>query len=245
MALWTKWVHVGTAVTLAESEILVINADAILNAVPKHRLIHEVTLEYSQLYHHRVITARPPLHTWPTDLSVPEACPRSSPLSPSFLLCPCLLFSSQLPVSPLLSGLLQSELQHISCSCWSFVQDGFRRWASSIHRELTCSPLCPQVVVLSEYPVVCWNPLFVWRSAKLWSTCVLWYMLGVETKSLRRRLSTFGAHRWCVLVCHGKEKQLSLGRKQVSSSDLCDTRGKRFRVCGRMLEDKWRARHHQ
>lgn len=73
MALWTKWVHVGTAVTLAESEILVINADAILNAVPKHRLIHEVTLEYSQLYHHRVITARPPLHTWPTDLSVPEA----------------------------------------------------------------------------------------------------------------------------------------------------------------------------
>ena len=59
-ALWTKWIHVGTAVAVRHSKLIAVNAEEVLRCLPKHRLIHEVSQEYSIQFHRSVISARPP-----------------------------------------------------------------------------------------------------------------------------------------------------------------------------------------
>uniref|UniRef100_A0A7S0ZN82 Cyclic nucleotide-binding domain-containing protein n=1 Tax=Noctiluca scintillans TaxID=2966 RepID=A0A7S0ZN82_NOCSC len=70
-ALWTKWIHVGTAVAVRHSKLIAVNAEEVLRCLPKHRLIHEVSQEYSIQFHRSVISARPPWSQWPSDIHVP------------------------------------------------------------------------------------------------------------------------------------------------------------------------------
>lgn len=67
-ALWTEWVHVGRAHASEPLQLLQLPATRVLDVLKKHRLIQEITLDYSQQFHRRVTD---PPAGWPTDLRVP------------------------------------------------------------------------------------------------------------------------------------------------------------------------------
>lgn len=70
-ALWSEWIHVGTAEARDPCQLLVIEADKVIRAAAKHRFILELTLQYGRQYHKCVVSAKPPNAAWPDDLSVP------------------------------------------------------------------------------------------------------------------------------------------------------------------------------
>lgn len=72
-ALWTHWIHVGTASTDTPCQLICVKADGMMQTLSKHRVIQEVTAEYGRQFHRRVVSARPPQTAWPSDIEVPFA----------------------------------------------------------------------------------------------------------------------------------------------------------------------------
>jgi len=71
-AFWTQWRCVGTAtVETASTEILQLNADNFVTGLLKAPLLHDVVIEYGQLFHARLMMAVPPQSLLPNDLRVP------------------------------------------------------------------------------------------------------------------------------------------------------------------------------
>lgn len=71
-ALWTKWVHVGSAHANSTSQIMTVNADRMLKCIQRHRPIQDLVETYAASYHSCLITAVPPKR-WPSDLHVEDA----------------------------------------------------------------------------------------------------------------------------------------------------------------------------
>merc|ERR1719284_398355 len=72
-ALWMEWTHVGMAVSTCDSHLVRLHSDGVIRTLAKHRLIKDISVEYSRKYHQRVISARPPKRDWPSDLRVPQS----------------------------------------------------------------------------------------------------------------------------------------------------------------------------
>lgn len=71
VALWVEWTHVGKAESLAECQLLVIDAAALSESLNQDFIVKGITVEYCRQYHKRVKAACPPHAPWPTDLEVP------------------------------------------------------------------------------------------------------------------------------------------------------------------------------
>mmetsp|Transcript_33910 Transcript_33910/g.75493 ORF Transcript_33910/g.75493 Transcript_33910/m.75493 type:complete len:970 (-) Transcript_33910:132-3041(-) len=69
--LWTHWQHVGSADCLAMSEVWEIKVEAVLKTLEQHHIVQQLTLDYARQMHIRIRTARPPVHSYPSDLHVP------------------------------------------------------------------------------------------------------------------------------------------------------------------------------
>lgn len=69
--LWVEWIHVGRAFSLTACQVLTVAAESLIRTLKKHRLVQQFSFAYSTEYHRRLCDAKPPFHTWPTDLSVP------------------------------------------------------------------------------------------------------------------------------------------------------------------------------
>lgn len=70
--LWTLWTHVGTAIATSSCQLVKLSAEGTIRTLQKHRMIEEITKQYSEWFHSCVITARPALGSpYPTDLCVP------------------------------------------------------------------------------------------------------------------------------------------------------------------------------
>jgi len=70
-ALWSYWIHVGTAEAAAQSQLLVVLAEGLLEAIAMRHIARDITLAYAKQFHRRIVTATPPQTTWPTDTQVP------------------------------------------------------------------------------------------------------------------------------------------------------------------------------
>uniref|UniRef100_A0A7S2LZ44 Uncharacterized protein n=1 Tax=Zooxanthella nutricula TaxID=1333877 RepID=A0A7S2LZ44_9DINO len=70
-ALWSQWIHVGTAESLVCSKVHTIHADNLVNALQPHAHLMKIAAEYAQQFHKRVVSAKPPHVPWPNDLEVP------------------------------------------------------------------------------------------------------------------------------------------------------------------------------
>jgi len=70
-ALWSEWIHVGSAEASNPSQLLVVEADKVICAAAKHRFILELTLQYGRQFHRCVVSGKPPHSVWPDDLHVP------------------------------------------------------------------------------------------------------------------------------------------------------------------------------
>jgi len=73
MALWVKWIHVGTAQAITQCDLVSISPTEVAHVLGKDNLAVALTREYGRLYHQRVIAAKPPESEWPNDLVVPYA----------------------------------------------------------------------------------------------------------------------------------------------------------------------------
>merc|ERR1719284_904101 len=67
-AMWTKWIHVGSAVADVPCQLLDLNVDLAIKQLHKHRIVEEFTQAYAALYLDRVRSAT--AARWPTDIDV-------------------------------------------------------------------------------------------------------------------------------------------------------------------------------
>jgi len=67
MALWMEWTHVGSVTATTDCELVVLDARDLVDALSKHRHIHDLTIAYAYQYHSRVTTVRKG-RRHPTDL---------------------------------------------------------------------------------------------------------------------------------------------------------------------------------
>merc|ERR1712203_930543 len=76
-ALWSNWIHVGSMTVQRTSRILTIKAEELIaivvdcNTTANGAFLNEVKA-YGRRFHFRVISAVPPIVSWPTDLHVPD-----------------------------------------------------------------------------------------------------------------------------------------------------------------------------
>jgi hypothetical protein len=70
-ALWSQWLHVGTATQEQSGEAIVVNAHEIPDASYCSVNVTAVTREYCIQFHRRLISATPPHTEWPSDVEVP------------------------------------------------------------------------------------------------------------------------------------------------------------------------------
>jgi len=70
-ALWTNWIHVGSAFAETAGQVLAICAEQMIRSLDKQRLIREIAQQYARIFHKRVVEALPPYLPWPSDLQVP------------------------------------------------------------------------------------------------------------------------------------------------------------------------------
>merc|ERR1712137_183948 len=71
-ALWTEWIHVGTAEAVTSGEILTIETDKFLKCITNHFTVGHLAIEYDLSYHTCLATLTPPfVEVWPTDVEVP------------------------------------------------------------------------------------------------------------------------------------------------------------------------------
>lgn len=67
-AMWTKWIHVGSATADVPCQTLILKADVAIRQLRKHRVVEEFTQSYAALYLDRVRTATS--DKWPNDIDV-------------------------------------------------------------------------------------------------------------------------------------------------------------------------------
>mmetsp|Transcript_18167 Transcript_18167/g.40637 ORF Transcript_18167/g.40637 Transcript_18167/m.40637 type:complete len:612 (+) Transcript_18167:3-1838(+) len=70
-ALWSEWIHTGTAEAGTKCSVIAIHAEPIAMVCVTHRVIHRLTNEYARHFCARLATSKPPLADWPSDLHVP------------------------------------------------------------------------------------------------------------------------------------------------------------------------------
>merc|ERR1712061_49053 len=70
-ALWSMWVHLGSAEATAASITLHISAEDLQKRLAKDTAIGPIISEFANQFHSRVVSACPPGARWPTDLAVP------------------------------------------------------------------------------------------------------------------------------------------------------------------------------
>jgi len=71
-ALWVEWTHTGRLESVGESRIFIIDAERMWNALPNPGL-RAFAAQYAVEFHRRVVSAKPPLASYPSDLEVPYA----------------------------------------------------------------------------------------------------------------------------------------------------------------------------
>jgi len=70
-ALWTRWIHVGSAYTLSPVKLVAVNAQQMFQLVQRHSLLYKLALDYGTQFHECVVNGAPPSCPWPTDMEVP------------------------------------------------------------------------------------------------------------------------------------------------------------------------------
>lgn len=70
-ALWSHWIHVGTAECDRQCQVMRISAKGVADVLQRQVAIQQITKDYATQYHGRVTTAVPPTSDYPSDLSVP------------------------------------------------------------------------------------------------------------------------------------------------------------------------------
>jgi hypothetical protein len=70
-ALWTVWMHVGTAVADEYTEVAQLDVEKIAVPLKRSIAINQLTHDYCKSFHRRLQAAKPPTSVWPDDLQVP------------------------------------------------------------------------------------------------------------------------------------------------------------------------------
>jgi len=70
-ALWSEWIHVGRAEAAIVCELIVISAPAFAASVSASSALQPLAAQYCKQFHARIVSAKPPLASYPTDLEVP------------------------------------------------------------------------------------------------------------------------------------------------------------------------------
>lgn len=70
-ALWSQWIHVGTAEATSHCRLVTLRTGPTIAFVQRHHTIRTICKAYCVEFHRRVVDARPPLAEWPDDLEVP------------------------------------------------------------------------------------------------------------------------------------------------------------------------------
>jgi len=70
-SLWSYWIHVGTAEVATTAQLLVVQADGVVEVLQIRHIARDLTLAYAHQFHRCIITSTPPNASWPTDIQVP------------------------------------------------------------------------------------------------------------------------------------------------------------------------------
>merc|ERR1712079_596830 len=70
-ALWSSWTHVGKLEVERSCQLMTISSYGLIQILPKHPLVGNLTRHYGRMFHLRIPAAVPPHAPWPNDLSVP------------------------------------------------------------------------------------------------------------------------------------------------------------------------------
>jgi len=71
-ALWSEWIHVGTAVAKQRSTLALLKAEELLKVCSEHAVVKTIVTSYGETFHSKIVDARPPEESWPSDLVVPN-----------------------------------------------------------------------------------------------------------------------------------------------------------------------------
>lgn len=89
-ALWSQWIHVGTAESTSHCRLLTLRTGPTIEFLQRHHTIRSISKAYCLEFHRRIVNARPPLAEWPDDLEVPgtafEELVASMPLSATMII---------------------------------------------------------------------------------------------------------------------------------------------------------------
>jgi len=69
--LWSDWIHVGHAEAVCASEIMSVSVEQFKEVAQKSRASMFVFQKYAAAFHARILSAKPPTSTYPTDLEIP------------------------------------------------------------------------------------------------------------------------------------------------------------------------------
>jgi len=72
-ALWCQWIHVGTMEATTQCQVVSVNHTALFQVLSGKPQVLELVTEYGRQYYDRIISAKPPLADWPSDIFVPFA----------------------------------------------------------------------------------------------------------------------------------------------------------------------------
>jgi len=70
-ALWSEWIHVGTAVAKQRTTLALLKAEELWKVSREHAVIKTVVASYGEVFHRKIVGAVPP-EEWPNDLVVPS-----------------------------------------------------------------------------------------------------------------------------------------------------------------------------
>lgn len=70
-ALWSHWIHVGTAEAIGHCRFLTLRTAATVESLQRHHTICTISQAYCIEFHRRIVASRPPFVDWPDDLTVP------------------------------------------------------------------------------------------------------------------------------------------------------------------------------
>lgn len=70
-ALWSQWFTVGTAEAATVCELLSVKSAAMVRIVSRNPALGHVCRGYCMAFHQRLVSAKPPAASWPSDLEVP------------------------------------------------------------------------------------------------------------------------------------------------------------------------------
>lgn len=70
-ALWSHWTHVGKLEVESSCQLMTISSVGLIQVLPKHPIVGNLTRHYGKMFHKRIPAAVPPHAPWPNDLVVP------------------------------------------------------------------------------------------------------------------------------------------------------------------------------